>query len=100
MELYGTVLLAAFAGGAMRGVVGFLKYQFQYKDVKFRPYYFAGMVALSGAVGVATAYAVSGAGIPVFGGAFTAPIAFIVGYAGGDFIENLYKIIAGKTSMY
>jgi hypothetical protein len=27
----------------------------------------------------------------------TLAIAFIVGYAGGDFLENIWKVIAGKV---
>ncbi|MBI4121545.1 MAG: hypothetical protein HY470_01135, partial [Candidatus Ryanbacteria bacterium] len=44
--------------------------------------------------------AVKEAGIPVLGGMVTPGIAFIIGYAGGDFIENVYKIIIGKPSVY
>jgi hypothetical protein len=30
----------------------------------------------------------------------TPALAFIIGYAGGDFLENLYKIIIKKSSLY
>jgi len=35
-----------------------------------------------------------------FLGSFTPALGFIVGYAGGDFIENIYKIIIKKSSIY
>ena len=71
-------------------MVGFIKHQYTYKNVGFNVPYFFGMIFLSGIVGLLTA--------AVFGG--NALFAFIVGYAGGDFIENAYKIIAKKPSIY
>jgi len=38
------------------------------------------------------------AGLTLFG-SFTPAISFIVGYAGGDFIESVYKIIVSKSSL-
>jgi hypothetical protein len=35
-----------------------------------------------------------------FSDAFSLALAFIIGYAGGDFIENIYKIIIKKSSLY
>lgn len=84
----------------MRGLVGFIKYQFQFKDTKFNLPYFLGTMFLSGVVGVLTAIAIREAGIPILGGMVTPGIAFIVGYAGGDFIENVYKIIVGKQVLF
>ena len=98
--IYINILIAGFAGGTVRGLVGFIKYQFQFKNTVFRSGYFFGMVALSGIVGLLTTVAVQGSGIPVFGGVANQAIAFIIGYAGGDFIENVYKIIVGKTTIY
>lgn len=97
---YLSILIAGFGGGVVRGIVGFIKHQFQFKNAKFNPAYFLGMMFLSGVVGVLTALAIKEAGIPVLGGAITPGIAFIIGYAGGDFIENIYKIIIGKPSVY
>ena len=97
---YISILIAGFGGGVVRGVVGFIKYQFQFKNTKFDITYFLGMMFLSGVVGVLTALAVKEAGIPILGGMVTPGIAFIIGYAGGDFIENVYKIIIGKPSIY
>ncbi len=99
-NLYLPILIAGFGGGVVRGIVGFVKYQFQFKNTKFNPAYFLGTMFLSGVVGVLTALAVKEAGIPVLGGMVTPGIAFIIGYAGGDFIENVYKIIIGKPSVY
>ena len=33
-------------------------------------------------------------------GNFTPALAFIVGYAGGDLLENIYKIVLKKPSLY
>lgn len=74
----------------VRGLVGFIKHQYSYKNVGFDLPYFFTMIFLSGIIGTLTAVA--------FGG--NAVFAFIVGYAGGDFIENVYKTIAKKPSLY
>ena len=84
------ILLAGFGGGAVRGIVGFIKHQFSYKNVSFKVPYFLIMVFLSGIVGLLTAALFN----------FGPTISFIVGYAGGDFIENVYKIITKKPSLY
>ena len=95
------ILLAGFGGGVLRGVVGFIKHQLSYKEVKFQAGYFIFMMLLSGMVGLVTAWAIKDAGfvfmdLPILTPAF----AFIIGYAGGDFIENIYKIIVKKPSLY
>jgi len=52
-------------------------------------------------VGLATAWAVKGAGFSFLGLPLITPaLAFIIGYAGGDFLENVYKIIVKKPSLY
>lgn len=91
------IFFAAFAGGVLRGLVGFVKYQFSYKEVKFRPRYFLGTMFISGVVGLLATIAVKEIGFTLSGG-FSASLSFIVGYAGGDFIENIYKIIVKKSS--
>ncbi|KKS89368.1 MAG: hypothetical protein UV65_C0034G0016 [Parcubacteria group bacterium GW2011_GWF2_43_11] len=93
------VFAAAFGGGILRGLVGFIKYQFSYKEVKFRPYYFLGMMFVSGIIGAVAALAIKEIGFTLLG-SFTPALAFIIGYAGGDFIENIYKIIIKKSSFY
>ena len=93
------IFIAAFGGGLVRGLVGFIKHQFSYKDVKFRPGYFLGMMMTSGIIGLLSVWAIKGMGF-TFEDAFSPALAFIVGYAGGDFIENIYKIIIKKSSIY
>jgi hypothetical protein len=92
-----SIILASFGGGILRGLVGFTKHQFSYKDVKFRPYYFLGTVLISGIIGLVSALAIKEVGFTLLN-QFTPALAFIVGYAGGDFLENLYKIIIKKSS--
>ena len=100
-QFYFSILIAGFGGGVVRGLVGFIKHQFAYKSVKFEFYYFFFMTFISGIVGVLAAVATKELGISITGlGAFTPALAFIVGYAGGDFLENLYKIVLKKTSIY
>jgi hypothetical protein len=92
-----SIFLAAFGGGVLRGLVGFLKYQFSYKEVKFRLGYFLSMMFISGVIGSLATLAVKEIGFTLLG-AFSPALAFIVGYAGGDFLENIYKIIIKKSS--
>ena len=93
------IFLAAFGGGFIRGLVGFIKHQFSYKEVKFRPGYFLGMMMASGIIGLVSVCAIKGVGF-TFAEAFSPALAFIIGYAGGDFIENIYKIIIKKATIY
>jgi len=99
--MYISIFIAGFGGGALRGLVGFIKHQFSYKDVKFQLPYFLFMMFLSGVVGLLVAIAVKETGITFLGLDYLSPaLAFIIGYAGGDFLENLYKIIVKKPSLY
>lgn len=101
MEFYFSILIAGFGGGVIRGLVGFIKHQFAYKNVGFSVSYFLVMMFLSGVVGILTAVAVRELGIPLLGSVVVTPaIAFVVGYAGGDILENIYKIILRKNSLY
>lgn len=84
------ILLAGFAGGMLRGLVGFVKYQYSYKEVKFNLYYFLMMMSISGVIGLVT----STLAYP------DVTFAFLAGYAGGDFVENMYKIATGKTTLW
>ncbi|MFH1462411.1 MAG: hypothetical protein ABIG08_01855 [bacterium] len=93
------VIIASFGGGFIRGLVGFIKHQFSYKNVGFKLPYFLGMMSLSGTIGLLTALAVKEAGFTL-ADSFGPALAFLVGYAGGDFIENIYKIIIKKSSFY
>jgi len=99
--MYTYILIAGFGGGFLRGLVGFIKHQFSYKNVKFDLKYFVGMMFISGVVGLLIAMAIKETGIKFLGSDVLTPaLAFIIGYAGGDFLENLYKIIVKKSSLY
>ncbi len=93
------IFISAFGGGFIRGLVGWIKHQFSYKNVAFRPKYFVGMMIVSGLVGMVAPIAIKELGFTLFG-QFTPALAFIVGYAGGDFVENIYKIIIKKSNLY
>lgn len=99
--MYISILIAGFGGGVLRGLIGFLKHQFSYKNVKFQLSYFITMMFISGVIGVLAAMAIKETGISFLGLAYLSPaLAFIIGYAGGDFLENIYKIIIKKSSLY
>jgi len=93
------IFIAAFIGGFVRGLVGFIKHQFSYKNVPFRLKYFLGMMFCSGIIGLVSATAIKELGLTLFG-QFTPALAFVIGYAGGDFVENIYKIIIKKSNLY
>jgi len=94
-----TIFIAAFGEGFFRGLVGFVKHQFSYKNVPFRLNYFLAMMFISGIIGLVAAVAIKELGLTL-SGVFTPALAFVIGYAGGDFIENIYKIIIKKSSLY
>ena len=99
--VYIWILIAGFGGGVIRGLVGYIKHQFKFKNVPFKLWYFLGMMFLSGIIGLLTAIAIKEAGLNILGlNIITPGLAFIIGYAGGDFIENAYKIIFKKTSIF
>jgi len=83
----------------IRGLVGFIKHQYSYKNVDFNLPYFFSMVFISGAVGIIVAVAINEAGFQIEGVEHISPaLALIIGYAGGDFLDNVYKIIAKKVT--
>lgn len=90
MEKYFIYILAGFLGGTIRGLVGFMKNKTIEKANHFKPSYFAITLLISGIVGAAA-------------GALANTewqVSFLAGYAGTDFIENLYKIkLAGKSKI-
>ena len=95
------ILGCGFIGGIVRGLVGYIKYRNSYKNVEFKLGYFSFSVLVSGIVGLLAAWATRDLGMTFLGlPALTPAIAVIIGYAGGDFIENLFKILTGKTSLY
>ncbi len=94
-------IIAGSIGGALRGAMGISKYMRSYKDVKVQPWYFAGMVVLSGAVGGAAAWVTHDLGLGFLGlEELPVAVALIIGYAGGDFIENIAKILTQKTTLF
>ena len=98
--MYFSLLIAGFGGGTVRGLLGFIKHQYSYKNVGFDLPYFFAMSFLSGIVGVLVAVAIANAGFNIAGVEYVSPgLAFIIGYAGGDFMESLYKIILEKFSL-
>ncbi len=100
-SVYLSILIAGFGGGLIRGLVGFIKHQYSYKNVSFNPAYFFTMIFISGVIGLLTAVAIKELGLTFLGLNYLTPaLAFIIGYAGGDFLENVYKIIIKKPSLY
>ena len=94
-----SILISGFGGGIVRGLVGFIKHQFAYKNVPFNLPYFLGMSFISGIIGLLSTMAMKEVGFTLEG-VFSPGLSFIIGYAGGDFIENIYKIIIKKSSIY
>ncbi|MBI1984896.1 MAG: hypothetical protein HYS60_02170 [Candidatus Wildermuthbacteria bacterium] len=93
------IFIGGFLGGFIRGIVGYLKHQYSYKDVKFNLWRFLFTMFLSGFVGVAVAQAIKEASVPYLGiDVLTPALAVVIGYAGGDFLEGLYKIILKRPS--
>lgn len=95
---YLMILIAGFGGGAVRGLVGFVKHQYSYKKTGFNLKYFIGMTFISGMIGLLVASSVRETEITFLGGSFTPALAFIAAYAGGDFVNNIYKIIVKKPN--
>lgn len=94
---YLMVLIAGFGGGVARGLMGYVKHQYSYKNVRFNLPYFLTMMTISGAMGLLVAAAVKELANDVLTVGFSTAVAFVAGYAGGDFLENLYKILIKKT---
>lgn len=95
------IVAAGLGGGLVRGLVGYIKYNTNSKTFKFDLLYFLLMMFLSSVVGILSATMVNGLDPALIGvTSFTPALAFIVGYAGGDFLENLYKIVMKKTTIY
>ena len=96
-----TFFIAGFLGGAIRGIVGILKYAFSYKDVKIKWLYFGGMTAISGLIGLSCAWIILELGLTFEGITGLSPaIALISGYAGGDFLENIFKVLMKKPILF
>ncbi|MFA5207995.1 MAG: hypothetical protein WC428_05045 [Candidatus Paceibacterota bacterium] len=97
MTFYISILIAGFGGGMVRGLIGFLKHQYDYKNTAFNLPYFFVMMFLSGIIGLLVAVAIKNSIISFEGVSYISPaIAFIIGYAGGDFLDGIYKILLKK----
>ncbi|MFA6252601.1 MAG: hypothetical protein WCX74_04345 [Candidatus Paceibacterota bacterium] len=95
-NIYISILIAGFGGGVTRGIIGYLKHQYDYKNVGFDVKYFFGMSFLSGVIGLLVAIAIREIGVVESIESFSPAVGFIIGYAGGDFVDGVYKIILNK----
>ncbi len=86
MEKYLVYILAGFLGGIIRGLVGFVKNKNIEKADHFKPSYFIVTILIAGIVGTAAGVLAD----------TEWQVSFLAGYAGTDFIENLYKIKLGN----
>lgn len=94
-------LLFGFLGGIIRGIIGLIKYSQSYKDVEIRPWYFGGTVVLSGIIGLVSSWIAKDMGASFMSvEAIPLSVALVVGYAGGDFIENIFKIITRDPQLF
>ena len=71
----------------MRGLVGFLKHKYSYKEVSFSLPSFLSTVLIAGGIGVVTVITVRELGFTFLGFPLTPAMALVLGYAGGDFLE-------------
>lgn len=94
------IIIAGFGGGVVRGLVGFLKHKYSYKEVVFSFPSFLSTVCIAGGVGVITALAVKELGFTFLGVPLSPAMALVIGYAGGDFLENIVKIITKSPDLY
>ena len=93
--------LSGFIGGVIRGIVGIIKYTLSYKDVQIKWWYFGGVTLISGLIGLAVAWAILELGLTFEGIEELSPaIALIAGYAGGDFLENIFKVLIKKPILF
>lgn len=93
--------LFGFLGGLIRGAVGLIKYIYSYKDVPFKAGYFLSSLLVSGFIGYVSAWIVNDLGMSLLGfKEVPLSLAVIIGYAGGDFIENIFKIITKKPELF
>ena len=77
-----TVAIFGFIGGLARACVGFTKYRYANKKVKFKTEAFFLTLLASGIIGLFCGLLVS----------TNYALALLAGYAGTDLIENIYKI--------
>ena len=93
--------IAGFLGGVIRGVVGLIKYVQSYKEVKLKPLYLSITLGASGMIGFICAWIIQDLGISFLDlEKLPMSLAVIIGYAGGDFMENIFKIIVKEPDIF
>jgi len=97
--MYIYLLIAGFGGGMVRGLVGYLKNSLSYKNPEFNLPYFFGMAFISGIIGLLISAAMAQTGDQfITANSISPALSFIIGYAGGDFAEGVYKILLRKNA--
>lgn len=95
------VIIFGFVGGVVMGLVGYLKYHSSYKNTGFSLNYFLFSIGISGIVGLIAAWVIKDLDITFLGlSTITPAISIIIGYACGDFVENLFKMITDKSYLF
>ena len=96
-SFYIAIILAGFGGGAVRSIAGYYK-SLSFEKLNFDIKYFLMMILLSGFIGLVAAVVTKELDLSILGlsGTFTPAVAFLVGYAGDDLLDNLYKIFLRK----
>jgi len=93
---YISIILAGFGGGAVRNIAGYYK-SLSFEKLNFDIKYFMMMILLSGFIGLVASAVTKELDISILGlPGFNPAIAFLVGYAGGDLLDNFYKIFLKK----
>ncbi len=90
------LLICGALGGVARGLLGYSKYVRSYKSVTFNWKYFATTVGTSLVVGAGAVWVIKDSGMSFEGFAVNNAVAVIIGYAGGDAVENIYRAILKK----
>lgn len=90
-------IAAGLFGGIVRGLAGYVKYLSSYKGVKFNWIYFLLMTGLSGIIGGVAGWLINGV---LETGTMNVFYAFLAGYAGGDFMENAFRIIFKQPTIF
>ncbi len=96
------LLIAGLSGGMLRAVVGYIKARSAAKKKQaFSPVYFLATVLATGAIGYLTVWVFYDLREFILGSLpFTPAIAAVLGYAGGDIMENIYKIFTKRLTLF
>lgn len=102
MDFESSLLIAGLTGGMLRAVVGYIKARSATKkNQTFSPVYFLATVLASGAIGYLTVWVFYDLREYILGSfPFTPAIAAVLGYAGGDIMENIYKIFTKRLTLF